>query len=112
MNAIGYRDAGLEAALHRAMTLQADDFGITLKETGLGTRFTELIRRVAATSSHKRVVVLIDEYDKPVIDYLADIQKAENNREIFKTLSLSSLSLSQSNRGSPTRALLLGVGFC
>ena len=32
----------------------------------------------------RKVVVLIDEYDKPIIDYLEDLEQAEENREILK----------------------------
>jgi hypothetical protein len=31
------------------------------------------------------VVILIDEYDKPIIDYIDDIPKAEENRKILKS---------------------------
>ena len=31
-----------------------------------------------------RVVVLIDEYDKPIIDHIDDIETARQNREVLK----------------------------
>ena len=31
-----------------------------------------------------KVVILIDEYDKPIIDYIDNIERAEENREILK----------------------------
>ncbi len=31
------------------------------------------------------MVILIDEYDKPIIDYIDDIPKAEENRKILKS---------------------------
>lgn len=43
--------------------------------------FKELIVKVAQKG---KVVVLIDEYDKPLIDYLDDIPRAEENRTILK----------------------------
>jgi len=32
----------------------------------------------------KRVVVLIDEYDKPILDHISDVDKAEANREVLR----------------------------
>jgi len=85
MNMVGYRDRGLEAGLHRMLDKQAETHGVQLTEVGLGIRFAELIERVAHTSQRKRVVVLIDEYDKPIVDYLQEPAVAEAHREIFKT---------------------------
>ncbi|MGB0983398.1 MAG: AAA family ATPase [Saprospiraceae bacterium] len=44
-------------------------------------KFRELITKL---SSLGRVVVLIDEYDKPLTDYITDVDKAEINREILR----------------------------
>ena len=41
------------------------EYGLILKEEQVSMRFAELIRKLAATD---RVVVLIDEYDKPILD--------------------------------------------
>jgi len=43
--------------------------------------FEELIKRL---SEINKVVVLIDEYDKPIIDYVTDINKASKNREVLR----------------------------
>lgn len=44
--------------------------------------FSELIQKLA---DHGRVVLLIDEYDKPIIDYLNELEQAQENQEILKT---------------------------
>jgi len=49
---------------------------INLKEC-----FEELIEKL---SEINRVVVLIDEYDKPIIDHITNIEKASENREILR----------------------------
>jgi hypothetical protein len=48
-------------------------------------RFAELIRRLHQKSG-KRVVVLVDEYDKPILDNLEDTPKAEALRDGLKNL--------------------------
>ena len=47
--------------------------------------FDVLLRAVAKTHPAGRVAVLVDEYDKPIIDYLEDLPKAEANRDVLKT---------------------------
>jgi len=49
---------------------------INLKEC-----FEELIEKL---SEINRVVILIDEYDKPIIDHITDIKKASENREVLR----------------------------
>src|SRR5690606_10805494 len=59
----------------------AAEVGVALEETNLKDRFWELIQKASAT---ERVVILIDEYDKPLIDYLEDPDKLTENRLVFK----------------------------
>jgi hypothetical protein len=54
---------------------------ITLDSVDYFTRFQELIEKVAKT---EKVVILIDEYDKPIIDHLEDTPKAIEMREVMK----------------------------
>lgn len=53
-------------------------------------RLAELIRRAASSTASGRVVVLIDEYDKPVVDHLDDMAVAQRNiallRDIYSVL--------------------------
>ncbi|MFH1515145.1 MAG: AAA family ATPase, partial [bacterium] len=57
--------------------------GIVLKNPDYATKFSELVQALSKTN---RVAILIDEYDKPIIDYLSEIEKAKENREILKNL--------------------------
>jgi hypothetical protein len=78
----GYKDIGLEKALLRLLREGAEQYGLTLTEEGLSGRFKELIQKLG--SGDKKVVLLIDEYDKPLIDYLDDLPQANANRETLK----------------------------
>lgn len=81
---ISYREQGLEAALEAYLSKMAAAHGVQFKTIGYGARFLELIETLGRETS---VVVLIDEYDKPIIDYLerSEFKQAEANREILKT---------------------------
>ena len=79
---LGYKDLGLEAALHQSLDLKAQQVGLTLTRKGLGQRFEELLQ--ALGSGPRKVVLLIDEYDKPLVDYLDDLPQAQANREALK----------------------------
>ena len=82
-SSIGYKEVGLEAAIAAELDLIATDFGIQLANKSYAKKFRELIRILA---KDKKVVLLIDEYDKPLIDYLApdEIEQAKANQQILK----------------------------
>ena len=80
---LGYKDMGLLKALHQAIKLEAERFDVELKREGLGPRFRELIQKVSSKS--RKIVLLIDEYDKPLVDYIEDIEQAEQNRSVLKS---------------------------
>jgi Predicted AAA-ATPase. len=61
----------------------AKEHQITLEEEILGLKFKELIQKIYEKYNQK-VVVLIDEYDKPILDVIEDIEKARRNRDILK----------------------------
>ena len=83
--AIDYRKQGLEEALEICLDELGDDYGIKYRHNSYPGKFLELIKKLG---QEKPVVILIDEYDKPVIDYLErdTFKKAEENREILKSL--------------------------
>jgi hypothetical protein len=84
-NQIGYAEIGLAAALTKALRQVADDFGVEVKSTTPGLLLRELI--LATAAKHGTVVLLIDEYDKPLIDYLNknELPIAKENRAILKS---------------------------
>jgi len=61
----------------------AEDYEITLTEDINSLRFRELIRKLHDKFNEK-VVVLVDEYDKPILDAIENIDVAKENREILK----------------------------
>jgi len=76
----------LKQGLHYALEINMDRYNIKLFKTGLKEKFKEaLIQLNKATNS--KIVVLVDEYDKPIIDHLDNeeqIQIANKNRRIIK----------------------------
>ena len=81
---IAYETQGLETALG----IYLDELGklnkVTYDSPDYSGRFLELIKKLG---QKKPVVVLIDEYDKPIIDYLekSEFKQAQKNRDILKT---------------------------
>jgi hypothetical protein len=84
LDAIGHQD-GLTAALQKALHKIAKSFKVKLTEVTPGQLFQELIEKVAKKSK-KSVVILIDEYDRPIVDYIDpfDYQKSIEHRDILK----------------------------
>ncbi len=74
-------------AIERRLTISAETQGITLSEHLLGQRFEEFILALYEQTGQP-VVILIDEYDKPIIDHLgkgdATMEIAKANRDILK----------------------------
>lgn len=81
-SSIDYKTQGLEKALMEVINEAATARGVVLRRTTLATRFQELIQ--ALGNGPRQVVILIDEYDKPLTDFLEDLPKAQEHREIMK----------------------------
>ena len=75
--------ADLQASLHAQLTRHEQEHGLAAEFPDARSRFQQLIRRLAAQSG-RRVVVLIDEYDKPILDRIEDREKALEIREGLK----------------------------
>lgn len=84
-SSIGYKEIGLEKAICRRLHYQAKALKIQLKEEGSSALFFELLEK--ASVKYGKVVLLIDEYDKPLIDYLdeTEIAQAKAHQKILKT---------------------------
>ena len=76
-----YQELGLRQALISELDKSAAILNITLSKPSLKERFEELILKASVNA---KIVLLIDEYDKPIIDYLENPDKANENREILK----------------------------
>ena len=80
-----YQGKGLDNAILGIVNTNAKNLGVELEETSFKSRFAELIQKAAEQNTSGKVVLLIDEYDKPIIDYLDDIPQANANRKILKS---------------------------
>ncbi len=61
----------------------AGKYDIVLSAPFIRDKFAELIEKIYEKTQQK-VVILVDEYDKPIINYVDDIEKATQNREILR----------------------------
>ena len=84
LEAIGH-EQGLAKALLNALKDIAENFDLTLKSEHHGVAFRELIEKLVEKTG-KKAVILIDEYDKPIVDYIDpfDLEKAKEQRDILK----------------------------
>lgn len=80
---MGYRTMGLEAAIAAELQLISEQLGIVLPAATIDRQFRDLLQKLATRDG--KVVLLIDEYDKPLIDYLDDIPLAKANQQVMKT---------------------------
>jgi Predicted AAA-ATPase/PD-(D/E)XK nuclease superfamily len=81
---IGHKEKGLYRAIDEELNSIAKKYNITFTQDVISGKFRELI--VQLNETRGKVVVLIDEYDKPIIDFLGDnTEKAIENRDILKS---------------------------
>ena len=75
--------SALEISLMEMILRAARKYKVTLHSESLSGRFVELIEEIF--EAHGSVVVLIDEYDKPILDNINDLAKANAMREILRS---------------------------
>ena len=80
-SSVDYAGIGLANAIENMLIKIAKKHAISLKQPTFSLKFEELIEKLSIKS---KVVILIDEYDKPIIDYIDNIPQAEENRKILK----------------------------
>jgi hypothetical protein len=80
-----FKDIGLRKAITDRLEKVAKEHDLVIEKTTISSQLEELIEKLYQ-KYQKRVVLLIDEYDKPIIDFLGkdEIHIAEKNREIMK----------------------------
>lgn len=83
-SSIGVKSIGLENALIALLYSIAAENKVVLNANGLDNLFKELIVNIHQKTGEK-AVILIDEYDKPIIDYIDNIPQATFNRDILKS---------------------------
>ena len=77
--------AELEQKIGEQLRINQDALGLRCTETGSGACFAELLRLAHAATGH-RVVVLVDEYDKPILDNLTEPDTARATRDGLRNL--------------------------
>jgi hypothetical protein len=77
-----HRPGGLDSALNDNLCWLEEKWGTNPQETGFPARFRGLIRRTAEKTG-KQVVVLIDEYDKPLLE-TEDGEKRDEARNTLR----------------------------
>jgi Predicted AAA-ATPase/PD-(D/E)XK nuclease superfamily len=82
---MGYKTMGLEKAILYELKALATQHNVVFSTDAVNLQFRELIQ--VLHEKHGKVVILVDEYDKPIIDYLEATQmhKAKENQLIMKT---------------------------
>jgi len=73
--------ADLQSRIARHLQRIAREYGITLQDAPFDVMWDDLIVQLAA---EKQVVVLIDEYDKPILDNIDNLSEAIKIRETLK----------------------------
>ncbi|MDZ7876750.1 MAG: AAA family ATPase [Saprospiraceae bacterium] len=83
-DSIGHKD-GLANALLAALNKVAISFNLSLTSSHIGVAFEELIEKTVQKYG-EQVVILIDEYDKPITEYIDpnDLTKAREQRDILR----------------------------
>lgn len=78
----GFREVGIQKYMHSQINSQAADHGIELKEESVSDKIRELVQRVA-NKNQQKVVFLVDEYDKPIVEYLRkdELPTAEEHKK-------------------------------
>jgi Predicted AAA-ATPase/PD-(D/E)XK nuclease superfamily len=79
-----FQEWGLKEAIFRDLQAKCAHFGITPKSESIRDIFKQLLHEVAEKEG--KIVLLIDEYDKPIIEYLESetMERAYENQKIIK----------------------------
>jgi len=75
----------LDAKIHEILNYQIHHHGVSVENQSVSGKFEDLIRNVHAQHG-ARAVILIDEYDKPILDNIEDDSVAMEMREGLKNL--------------------------
>ncbi len=80
---LDYKKDSLENALLAWLDKEAERHGIKLSGKTVKQKFTEFIPLLAQQG---KVVFLVDEYDKPIIDFIESLEGVNENREVLRSL--------------------------
>ena len=77
------QDMALESVLDEHLLAWEQIYGVENANEPLGARFRQLILK-ANEQTGKKAVVLVDEYDKPLLEVMSDDALEEHNKAVFK----------------------------
>ncbi|MEZ4886164.1 MAG: AAA family ATPase [Chitinophagales bacterium] len=78
----GYQVENLEESLSYELQKYAKEYDVEISTVSLSVQFKSLVEQISQKG--KPVVVLIDEYDKPIVDFLTDTVKAKKNQHVLR----------------------------
>lgn len=78
-------DSQFESSINQFLGELEEKYGVTPKDTNPSVRFGNLIKAAAKTTG-KNVVILVDEYDKPLVNNLHNPDRYEDNRGTLSEL--------------------------
>ena len=97
-------DGNLEDILDNQFQIWEQEYDVKIKSESLSSRFGNIIR-AANNVSGQPVVILVDEYDHPLISSMHDEEKIEEYRQLLKSIYVNIKDLDQYIRF----AMLTGV---
>lgn len=80
---ISKRAVELTEGIRLALTDIADAYGLTLTE---GTNAGQLQQLIRLMARERQVAILVDEYDKPLVDNLENLDMVNKNRQVLKDM--------------------------
>ena len=83
-NVLSYRNLGLDTVLSDCLLQQANELDLSIEGKDASHLFKNFIE-AAFKKTGQKVVVLIDEYDKSLIDFLDEPEQLEFNRKFLKS---------------------------
>lgn len=88
------KECDLENIIDYQFRIWESQYDVKIKGTNLSSRFDSIIR-AAYTASGQPVVVLIDEYDNPLIETMHDAERLESHRSLLKSIYVNLKDLDQ-----------------
>ncbi|MDR0912748.1 MAG: ATP-binding protein [Methanobrevibacter sp.] len=74
----------LKTSLNDTIQLIANEYNISLVSKSIASKFKELIRKISE-KENKKVVILIDEYDKAILNNIGNIKVLEDNQATMRS---------------------------
>ena len=82
-NGESYENVSIEVVLDQILSRWEEEYGRDPAEQTLGLRFERLLEK-AYLKTGLRAVVLVDEYDKPLLEMIDDKERLEHTKNVYK----------------------------